>query len=52
MVYKHAAVAAFSIYAQEAVHLIVMEITLLIMEYHGKIMELCFGIFVGTLIYV
>ena len=26
----------------ESVHLIVMEITLLIMEKHGKIMELCF----------
>ena len=26
-----------------------MEITLLIMENHGKIMELCFPIFVGTL---
>ena len=26
-----------------------MEITLLIMENHGKIMELCFRIFVGAL---
>ena len=49
MVYKHAVVAAFRIYAQhcekgmlEAVHLIVMEITLLIKVNHGKLMELCF----------
>ena len=27
-----------------------MEIALLIIEYHGKTMELCFWIFVGTLI--
>ena len=54
MVYKHSVVAAFRINAQrgevgapaENSH----EITLLIMEYHGKIMELCFLIFVGTLI--
>ena len=32
-------------------HFIVMEITLLIMENHGKIMELCFLISVGTLSY-
>ena len=31
-------------------HLKVMEITLLIMENHGKIIELCFRISVGTLI--
>ena len=30
-------------------HGIVMEITLMIMEFHGKIMELCFWISVGTL---
>ena len=30
-------------------HLIVIEITLLIMENHGKIIELCFWISVGTL---
>ena len=53
MVYKHAVVAAFHIYAQrgevaakklrlEAVHSIVMETTLLNIENHGKIMELCF----------
>ena len=45
MVYKHAVVAAFRIYAQrgedaakrelEAMYKIVMEITLLIMENHG-----------------
>ena len=49
MVYKHAVVAAFHIYAQRGEdaakrggwrHLIVMEITLLIMEIQGKIMEL------------
>ena len=33
-------------------HLIVMEITLLIMENRGKIMELCFRIFVETLTYI
>ena len=33
-------------------HLIVIEITLLIMEIHGKIMELCFEISVGTLLHV
>ena len=49
---NYISVAAFLIYAQcgedaakgrlEAVHEIVMEITLLIMENHGKIMVLCF----------
>ena len=33
----------------EAMYWIIMEITLLIMENHGKIMELCFWISVGTL---
>ena len=53
MVYRHAVVAAFRIYAQRGEvaakrrgwslkHLIVMKITLLMMENHGKIMELCF----------
>ena len=46
MVYKHAAVAAFRIYVQcgevGGCALIVMEITLLIIENHGKVMELCF----------
>ena len=32
-------------------HNIVMEITLLIVENHGKIMELCFLISVGTLFF-
>ena len=51
-VYKHAVVTAFLIYAQHGedaakwggwrLYIIVMEITLLIMENHGKIMELCF----------
>ena len=55
MVYKHAVVAAFRIYAQHGEDAakreswIVMEITLLIMENHGKIMELSFWISVGTL---
>ena len=54
MVYMHAVVAAFHIYAQcgedaAKTNKIVMEITLLIMENHGKIMELCFRISVGTL---
>ena len=61
--FKYITVAAFRIYAQrgeggakrggggglEAMHLIGMEITLLIIENHGKIMELCFPISVGTL---
>ena len=51
MVYKHAVVAAFSIYAQHGEDAskgevggsaLVMETLLLIMENHGKIMELCF----------
>ena len=53
MVYKHAVVASFGIYAQrgevaakrgslESVQKIVMEITLLIMENHGKIMDCVF----------
>ena len=52
MVYKHAVVAAFHIYAQGGEDatkrggwrpcIKVMEITLFIMENHGKIMELCF----------
>ena len=54
MVYKHAVVVAFRIYAQRGedaakrggwslgILKIVMEITLLIMENHGKIMKLCF----------
>ena len=52
--------AAFHIYAQSGVdaakrggygatHWIIMEITLLIMKNHGKIMELCFWISAGTL---
>ena len=52
--FKYITVAAFHIYAlhgedaakrggwMEAVNKIVMEIALLIMENHGKIMELCF----------
>ena len=61
--FKYITVAAFRVYAQrgeemkmqlklqnlETMHLIVMEITLLIVENHGKIMELCFLISVGTL---
>ena len=50
---RYITVAAFCIYAQhvedatkkgrlEAMHQIIMKITLLIMENHGKIMELCF----------
>ena len=56
---KYITIAAFHIYAQrvkmpikerlEAMHYIVMEITLLIMESRGKIMELYFWISVGTL---
>ena len=53
MFYKHAVVAAFHSYAQHCEYAakrggwrlcikIVMEITLLILENHGKIMELCF----------
>ena len=54
MVYKHADVAAFCIYAQRGedatkrggwrlcILKIVVEITLLIMKNHEKIMELCF----------
>ena len=52
MVYKHAVVAPFCIYAKHGEDaakrgglrpcIKVMEITLLIMENHGKIMELCF----------
>ena len=52
MVYKHVVVATFLIYAQRGEDaansgvwrpcIIAMEITLLIMENHGKIMELCF----------
>ena len=53
MVFKHAVVAAIRIYAQRGEYAAkrggwrlcikkVMEITLLIMENHGKIMELCF----------
>ena len=54
MVCKHAVGAAFCIYAQRGedaakrggwrpcILKIVMEITLMIMENHGKIMELCF----------
>ena len=38
MVYKHGEDAAQRL---EAMHEIVMEITLLIMENHGEIMELC-----------
>ena len=61
MVYKNAVVVAFGFYAQHGgdaakrggwwpcILKIVMEITLLIMENHGKIMELCFLISVGTL---
>ena len=52
-VFKYITVAEFHIYAQcgedvvkrggwGAMHKIVMEITLLIVENHGKIMELCF----------
>ena len=60
--FEYITVAAFHIYAQcgedaakrggwrPAVHYIVMEITSLIMENHGKIMELCFCISVGTLL--
>ena len=50
--FKYITVAAFHIYAQhvkmrlnerlEAMHYIVIEITLLIMKNHGKFMELCF----------
>ena len=57
--FKYITAAAFRIYLSvvkmllkgelEAMHLKVMEITLLIMENHGKIMELCFWISVGTL---
>ena len=60
MVYKRAVVAAFHIYAQCDEDttkrggwrpcIKVMEITLFIMENHGKIMELCFWISVGTLV--
>ena len=53
MVYKHAVVAAFHIYAQRGKDVakrggwrlcikIVIEISLLIMENHAKIMESCF----------
>ena len=53
----HITVAAFRIYAQHGEDVAkrggwkpckIMEITLLIMENHEKIMELCFQIFVGT----
>ena len=62
--FKYISVAAFFIYTQcgeemkmllnlqrlEAMHFkIVMKSTLLIVENHGKIMELCFWISVGTL---
>ena len=57
--FEYITVAAFRIYALrgedevvngrlEAVHKIFMEITSLIMENHGKIMELCFSFSVGT----
>ena len=50
MVFKYITVAAFRIYAQpqrgedagKRMHALVIEITLLIMENHGRIMELCF----------
>ena len=54
----HIIVASFCIYAQRGEDVAkrggwkpykIMEITLLIMENHGKIMELCFQFFVGTL---
>ena len=63
--FKYITVAAFFIYTQcgeemkmllklrrlEGMHFeIVMEISLMIMKNHGKIMELCFRISVGTLI--
>ena len=45
MVYKHAVISASRIYVQRgedaAKREIVMEFTLLIIENHGKIMELC-----------
>ena len=53
--FKYITVAAFHIYAQCCEDAlkgevgIVMEMTLLIMESHGKIMELCFCISVGNL---
>ena len=44
--FKYITIAEFHSYAQcgrlEAMHKIVMEVTLLIMENHEKIMELCF----------
>ena len=63
MVYKHAVVAALGIYAQcgegaakrggwrPCILKIVMEITLLIVENHRKIMELCFFNFYGKPVY-
>ena len=62
--FKYITVAAFCIYVQrgeemkmplklrslEAIHYIVLQITLLIMENHRKILELCFEISVGTLL--
>ena len=54
--FKYITVAEFHIWRcrlngrLEAMYKIVMEITLLVMENHGKIMELCFWISVGILI--